>query len=52
MKRIDFIARQDRIVYILLVVTAAVGLAWVLWRHQHLLHRGAATPASVSLPAR
>lgn len=34
-----FIERQNRIIYVLLIVTAAIGLAWVLWRHQHLLYR-------------
>jgi hypothetical protein len=39
MKRTEIILRQDRIVYTLLIVTAAIGLAWVLWRHQYLLER-------------
>ena len=52
MKRIDFIARQDRVVHILLIVTAAIGLTWVLWRHQYLLRRAAAAPVSASRPAR
>jgi hypothetical protein len=49
MKRTDIILRQDRIVYTLLIVTAAIGLAWVLWRHQYLLDRanhGGALPAT------
>ena len=37
MKRTEILIRQDRIVYTLLLVTAAIGLAWVLWRHQYLL---------------
>ncbi|MDO7884592.1 hypothetical protein [Hymenobacter cheonanensis] len=49
MKRTEIILRQDRIVYTLLIVTAAIGLAWVLWRHQYLLARtshGGALPAT------
>lgn len=34
-----FIARQDRIIYTLLIVTAAIGLTWVIWRHQYLIYR-------------
>jgi hypothetical protein len=49
MKRTEIILRQDRIVYILLVVTATIGLTWVLWRHQYLLTHGGASPAA--LPA-
>jgi hypothetical protein len=49
MKRTDIIIRQDRIVYLLLVVTAAIGLAWVLWRHQYLLDRS--TQRAGTLPA-
>jgi hypothetical protein len=48
MKRTEIILRQDRIVYILLVVTATIGLTWVLWRHQHLLTQGGqAAPAAL-----
>ncbi len=39
MKRTEILLRQDRIVYTLLIVTAVIGLAWVLWRHQYLLER-------------
>ncbi|MGI4761939.1 MAG: hypothetical protein ACRYF0_14620 [Janthinobacterium lividum] len=39
MKRTEILVRQDRIVYTLLIVTAVIGLAWVLWRHQYLLER-------------
>lgn len=46
MKRTEIILRQDRIVYILLVVTAAVGLTWVLWRHQHLLSHDRVAPVT------
>lgn len=47
MKRTEILIRQDRIVYLLLIVTAAIGLAWVLWRHQYLLthaNPGGASP--------
>ena len=54
-----FIERQDRIVYTLLVITAAVGLSWVLWRHQYLIYRdqhapkaGLAQPRPAAPPAR
>lgn len=49
MKRTEILIRQDRIVYLLLIVTAAVGLAWVLWRHQYLIARansGSASPTT------
>ena len=49
MKRTEILIRQDRIVYTLLIVTAAIGLAWVLWRHQYLLERtrhGGAVPTT------
>lgn len=52
MKRTEILIRQDRIVYTLLIVTAAIGLAWVLWRHQYLLDRSASgtmvTPAAAA----
>ncbi len=52
MKRFDIIARQDRIVYILLVVTAVIGLAWVIWRHQfQVAHDPMAAPVQ-AVPAR
>lgn len=49
MKRTEIIIRQDRIVYTLLLVTAAIGLAWVLWRHQYLLARD--NPHTSAVPA-
>lgn len=49
MKRTEILIRQDRIVYTLLIVTAAIGLAWVLWRHHYLLDRSASSP--VATPA-
>ena len=52
MKRTEIIIRQDRIVYVLLIVTAAIGLAWVLWRHQYLLSRnGSAAAAAPTVAA-
>lgn len=35
----EFIKRQDRIIYTLLIITAAIGLSWVIWRHQYLIYR-------------
>ncbi len=52
MKRIDFRARQDRLIYILLVVAAAVGLSWVVWRHQYLAAHDKPAPAVVPAAAR
>ncbi len=52
MKRFDIIARQDRVVYILLIVTAAVGLAWVLWRHQYVAAHDHPAPALPATTAR
>lgn len=57
MKRADLVAtiinRQNRVVYTLLIVSAAIGLAWVLWRHQYLLtHNRLAPVASPVAPAR
>jgi hypothetical protein len=53
MKRSDLLTtvinRQNRVVYTLLVVTAAIGLAWVLWRHQYLA--GHSGPAPLAVPA-
>lgn len=49
MKRTEILLRQDRIVYTLLIMTAAIGLVWVLWRHHYLLtHNG---PAAAGGPA-
>lgn len=53
MKRADLVAtiinRQNRVVYTLLVVSAAIGLAWVLWRHQYLAAH--TNPAPLAVPA-
>lgn len=51
MKRTEIIIRQDRIVYTLLIVTAAIGLAWVLWRHQYVLARSSSAPVAVPAAA-
>ena len=52
MKRSEFLTtvinRQNRVVYTLLVVTAAIGLAWVLWRHQYLA--ALSSPAPLAVP--
>lgn len=49
-----FIERQNRIIYVLLIVTAAIGLAWVIWRHQYLIyrdqHQAKLTPAAQQVP--
>jgi len=50
MKRTEIILRQNRIVYTLLVVTAAIGLAWVLWRHQHLQAHEQPAPSAALAP--
>jgi lipopolysaccharide export system protein LptC len=31
----ELIARQDRVVYILMVLLASLGLLWSFWQHQH-----------------
>ncbi|MEJ7666051.1 MAG: hypothetical protein WKG07_44300 [Hymenobacter sp.] len=33
---LNIVNRQNRIVHVLLVVSAVIGLAWVIWRHQYL----------------
>ncbi|MDJ0366139.1 hypothetical protein QMK33_13340 [Hymenobacter sp. H14-R3] len=43
------INRQNRVVYTLLIVSAAIGLAWVLWRHQYLASHS--SPAHLAVPA-
>ena len=47
-----FIERQDRIIYTLLIFTAAIGLTWVIWRHQYLIYRDQhqARPVVKALP--
>jgi hypothetical protein len=53
MKRTDILNRQNRVVYTLLVVAAAIGLAWVLWRHHYLAARDQPAPATApAAPAR
>ncbi|QKG54372.1 hypothetical protein [Hymenobacter sp. BRD67] len=51
MRRSDILTRQNRIVYTLLLVTAAIGLAWVLWRHQYLAGRESPLPAHAAAVA-
>jgi len=31
----EIIIRQDRVVYILMVLLASLGLLWSFWQHQH-----------------
>ena len=35
MKANELIARQDRVIYILMVLLASVGLLWSFWQRQH-----------------
>jgi len=51
MKRTEILIRQDRIVYTLLLVTAAIGLAWVLWRHHYLLSHNRPDSGPTPAPA-
>lgn len=51
MKRFDIIARQERIVHILLVVSAAIGLTWVIWRHQYLAAHDPMAAPTHAVPA-
>ena len=52
MKVNEIIARQNRVIYILLVVVGALGLAWTIWCHQYLAHADAApTAAPAAQPA-
>jgi hypothetical protein len=55
MKRADLLTtiinRQNRVVYTLLVVSAAIGLAWVLWRHQYLAAHSGPAPTAVPTAA-
>lgn len=51
MKVNEIIARQNRVIYILLVVVGALGLVWTIWRHQYLAHaEDAPTAAPVTQP--
>lgn len=52
MKRFDIIARQDRIVHILLVVTGTIGLVWVIWRHQYLAAHDPMAAPTHAVPAK
>ena len=44
MKANELIARQDRVVYILMVLLASLGLVWSLWQHQHQPEEAVAKP--------
>jgi lipopolysaccharide export system protein LptC len=35
MKANEILMRQDRAVYILMVLIASIGLLWSFWQHQH-----------------
>jgi lipopolysaccharide export system protein LptC len=52
-KATELIARQDRVVYILMVLLASLGLLWSFWQHQHQPGDAAAQPRQVpGVPAR
>jgi hypothetical protein len=44
-----FIERQNRIIYVLLIVTASIGLAWVIWRHQYIIYRDQHQPKTTQV---
>ncbi len=54
MKANEILMRQDRVVYILMVLVASLGLVWSFWQHQHPANavvpkastRAAAAPAA------
>lgn len=35
MKATEILLRQNRVVYILMVLVASLGLLWSFWQHQH-----------------
>ena len=49
MKQNEIIERQDRVIYILLVIVGALGLAWAIWKHLYAPRQAApASHASVA----
>lgn len=50
MKANQILIRQDRVVYILMVLVASLGLLWSFWQHQHPAGDAAARPLP-GLPA-
>ena len=51
MKQNEIIPRQNRVVYTLLIVVAALGLVWAVWKHQHMAHEPMGTPAAPAAAA-
>lgn len=50
MKANEILIRQDRVVYILMVLVASLGLLWSFWQHQQ--PAAAAVPkATIAAPA-
>lgn len=48
MKQNEIISRQNRVVYILLVIVGSLGLAWAIWRHWYLATEAPAARSHVS----
>ncbi len=44
MKANEILIRQDRVVYLLMVLVASLGLLWSFWQHQHPAGDAAARP--------
>ncbi len=47
MKQNEIASRQNRVVYILLIVTGALGLAWAIWKHWYNTKEAPARHVSV-----
>jgi lipopolysaccharide export system protein LptC len=50
-KASELIARQDRVIYILMVLLASVGLLWSFWQRQHQSGDAAAQPQMPGISA-
>lgn len=44
MKANELIARQDRVIYVLMLLLASVGLLWSFWQRQHQSEDAVARP--------
>jgi lipopolysaccharide export system protein LptC len=54
MKANEILMRQDRVVYVLMLLVASLGLLWSFWQHQHPSNAGlpkAEHQATAILPA-
>ncbi|MGI4734749.1 MAG: hypothetical protein ACRYG7_06165 [Janthinobacterium lividum] len=53
MKASEIIFRQNRVVYVLMVLLAAVGLTWAFWERMHRADEAAPAkhPTAASMPA-